>query len=1115
VSVATDRIRTIVRHLTGGIVSAEEVRVRPFAVPLLLAVACVMTSCAKPAPSQRTILDRQGAVRGLSKETLTIEVEKGDLLQISLAQTGLDLFLQLEFGGKTLGCFESMTGRYGEDRAQISSPGSGELTLTIGAVRFPDVTGTYHLIVRSGGALDQAEARFTSASRVDGPLPPAAERAKLFDEAAERYAGSGRVREEGLASFAALILLNDASSDATAAIKSGERAVAALRKSGDRLLLAGAINVLAWVKGDAKQMDSLESSFTEARELYEAGQSRIGVAEVRLYETALNYKGRDSEERLTAFRELERECSALHELVCQAIALTSGAVLLRNQGAYPATFDALYSALKLVDPEADAIMFADTSDNTAFASRMVGDFDSAIYHHERALEAYDRVGVHGGASRSLYGLGYSFLGVGDSEQALRFYKLALERSQPAVTTDGSERAGPALSARSLCELATHSQDLDKEGRAIATWTSWDLGNHARATADPASALACHEIATRLATSANYRRGTKLESVRDLLELHREQDANTLFSEVQPELAASHPWYRAQGAEVEGQLLAAGIHQVAAIERFSAAAKEYRDVGNFEGAFSALSRRAEVATRVRDRRANDFFADADSALEDVRLLSLDPSFSASLFASGRRIYEEWIESRLAAAKDVRSTTVALDTLAISERSRSRLLSQVAKATHVGQDAREARIRSVAAGALALLESEEAGRAPSAASTSHQGPAAQLNRELGLQPTRFTDGIFSAAVAELNEYRGRLDDQTTVVEYLLGEQQSYAWVVRKDSVARIVLANGAAIRSAVALARQSIESANSVDDVKAALKRLYDILWRPLLSSIHGGQVYLVLDDALHEVPFAALWDAERSQYLIEQATLTYLPSIQFAMAHSAGNPEATVRGTALLVGDPVYELQDARRRCSPDAKQVEQKVSTTELRRIPGSAREVAGIEMLLRTQGMDAEILVGCAATRARVLASHPQGYRFVHFATHATADRVLPQRSAIYLSQWNDQGGATVDVLAAADLLVRPLNADLVVLSGCSTAGGRQFSGEGSLGLPFSLLAGGSRQVISTLWPVADAASVTAMNYLYSGLVSRHESAATALRNAQLEMLNGSRWNHPRHWAAYSLLGI
>ena len=109
---------------------------------------------------------------------------------------------------------------------------------------------------------------------------------------------------------------------------------------------------------------------------------------------------------------------------------------------------------------------------------------------------------------------------------------------------------------------------------------------------------------------------------------------------------------------------------------------------------------------------------------------------------------------------------------------------------------------------------------------------------------------------------------------------------------------------------------------------------------------------------------------------------------------------------------------------------------------------------------------------------------------------------------------LSAADLLDHPFDAELVVLSGCTTQGGRQLSGEGSLGLPFSLLAGGTRQVISTLWPVMDAAGVAAMSGFYTAMISRGEPAFAALRDAQLEMLKGARWSHPRHWAAYSLLG-
>jgi CHAT domain-containing protein len=110
--------------------------------------------------------------------------------------------------------------------------------------------------------------------------------------------------------------------------------------------------------------------------------------------------------------------------------------------------------------------------------------------------------------------------------------------------------------------------------------------------------------------------------------------------------------------------------------------------------------------------------------------------------------------------------------------------------------------------------------------------------------------------------------------------------------------------------------------------------------------------------------------------------------------------------------------------------------------------------------------------------------------------------------------ILTAGDLLENPFTAELVVLSGCDTAGGKRFGGEGALGLSFSMLARGSRHVISTLWKVGDVSSAFAMQRLYTELVVDHERPVDALRAAQLAVLAQEKWSHPVHWAAYVLLG-
>src|SRR5215472_13068631 len=104
-------------------------------------------------------------------------------------------------------------------------------------------------------------------------------------------------------------------------------------------------------------------------------------------------------------------------------------------------------------------------------------------------------------------------------------------------------------------------------------------------------------------------------------------------------------------------------------------------------------------------------------------------------------------------------------------------------------------------------------------------------------------------------------------------------------------------------------------------------------------------------------------------------------------------------------------------------------------------------------------------------------------------------------------------DIYKLKLSADLVVLSACKSALGRDVESEGIIGLPRAFLYAGARSVIASLWKVDDEATATLMKGLYAR-IQRGESPISALRGAQLEMARGTRWQEPFYWAAFVLQG-
>jgi len=101
-------------------------------------------------------------------------------------------------------------------------------------------------------------------------------------------------------------------------------------------------------------------------------------------------------------------------------------------------------------------------------------------------------------------------------------------------------------------------------------------------------------------------------------------------------------------------------------------------------------------------------------------------------------------------------------------------------------------------------------------------------------------------------------------------------------------------------------------------------------------------------------------------------------------------------------------------------------------------------------------------------------------------------------------------------LDADMVVLSACETALGREIRGEGLVGLARGFMYAGAERVVASLWQVQDRATAELMERFYRGLLQEGRRPADALRRAQLEMISesGGRYSFPYYWAGFVLQG-
>lgn len=169
----------------------------------------------------------------------------------------------------------------------------------------------------------------------------------------------------------------------------------------------------------------------------------------------------------------------------------------------------------------------------------------------------------------------------------------------------------------------------------------------------------------------------------------------------------------------------------------------------------------------------------------------------------------------------------------------------------------------------------------------------------------------------------------------------------------------------------------------------------------------------------------------------------------------------VIADPVFRADDPRlRRSSSTVVQgsaashfpaVERSSigGGEELDRLPHAGEEMAAILALAPAQRSWSAL--DFDADRGAVLGGRLARYSIVHFATHGVIDDRQPALSAILLAAVAERGVARDGRLRAYELLDLELVADLVGLSACRTAAGKEVRGEGLLGLAHGFFSAGA----------------------------------------------------------------
>jgi len=246
-----------------------------------------------------------------------------------------------------------------------------------------------------------------------------------------------------------------------------------------------------------------------------------------------------------------------------------------------------------------------------------------------------------------------------------------------------------------------------------------------------------------------------------------------------------------------------------------------------------------------------------------------------------------------------------------------------------------------------------------------------------------------------------------------------------------------------------------------------------------------------------------------------------------NPPGLPPRELLVFADPVFEADDPRigrndsgnsarstqagRVQSASPTRTSSKVGL-QFPRLPGTRHEAEEIASVASADGT--EVLLGFDASRQRATSHEIEEYRFIHFATHSVIDDAHPESSAVILSLFDRAGRRQDGFLRLREIYNLKLSADLVVLSACDSALGKDIKGEGIVGLTRGFMYAGTQRVLATLWEVDDEATSELMKWFYVGMLQKHNTPALSLREAQMEVRQQERWKSPFYWGAFVIEG-
>lgn len=409
------------------------------------------------------------------------------------------------------------------------------------------------------------------------------------------------------------------------------------------------------------------------------------------------------------------------------------------------------------------------------------------------------------------------------------------------------------------------------------------------------------------------------------------------------------------------------------------------------------------------------------------------------------------------------------------------------------------------------------------TKYRGVLFKLNRQYARLINKFEteykqyyETKHSSKYVTVSQLQSLIDNKTAIRSYFVGDSLIVIFTLTKKGLDLDKVVKVKEFSDKISDFRMHMKSSSYKKLVKYGKEayNYYNLLFpKELPDGIEN--IIIIPDGNLGMIPFEALFtekykgkitDFYKYPYLIKKYNISYTYSANLFYGTFKKDSTQTRQFTKDWVGiAPVFD----------GVKNLI--INDFYITPLPASKTEIDTIDSKFKTKNYNSLIKFREKANESFIKSDIIEQIKYLHIATHGYVNSDKPELSCVFLSNKEDQDND--GVLYSGEIFNIELKTDLVVLSACETGLGKIQKGEGIIGLTRALLYAGTKNIIVSLWKVADNSTSKLMIDFYDDILNIPKSNdiidfSKSLRNTKLKMIENKKFAAPFYWSPFILIG-